>query len=431
MRTHLNAAATLLLLVATCSIAGQTISLDYCKQKVRQNHPIGNNAAITDSVAYLKSKNIKSEWLPQLNLNGQATYQSDAMKLDMLMPDTSRKPIGFTKKSIETDRDQYKVWIDASQMIYDGGLNKARREFSDLSYKSDALSVNAEINKVLDQTTQMYYAIILNRSNKKLVEVLVNNFDTKLKQMNSFISQGMMMESDRDNITVEVLKLNQQLFELDMLYKSMLANLSELMGEQVADSAKFEVLVVSNADSAQMSRPDLAALDAKQEALQYSEKIYKAQRKPKLSAFAQAGYGKPGLNMLSTSFEPYYTIGINFKWNIFDWNNSARERSIARKQATIINNQRRAVENNVQIMLNNSKSRIVQLENAVATDIKIVELRSNIARRSADRLDKGLISSTDYINDLNGEMQAKLNLEAHKTQLLQEQSNLLSIYGVY
>lgn len=430
MRTHLNAAVTFLFLVAG-NISGQTISLDYCKQKVRQNHPIGTNATITDSIASLKKKNIKTEWLPQINLNGQASYQSDAMKLDMLMPDTSRRPVGFTKKSIETDHDQYKVWLDATQIIFDGGLNKARREFSDLSYKSDVLSANAEINKVLDQTTQMYYAIILNRSNKKLVEVLVNTYDTKLKQVNSLISQGMMMESDRDNITVEVLKLNQQLFEMDILYKSMLANLSELMGEQIADSAKFETQVVSNADSAQMSRPDLAALDAKQEALQYSEKIYKAQRMPRLSAFAQAGYGKPGLNMLSTSFEPYYIIGVNFKWNIFDWNNSARERSIARKQATIVNNQRRAVENNIQILLNSSKSRIVQLENAVVTDAKIVELRSNIARRSADRLDKGLISSTDYINDVNAEMQAKLSLEMHKVQLMQEQNNLQSIYGVY
>jgi len=137
------------------------------------------------------------------------------------------------------------------------------------------------------------------------------------------------------------------------------------------------------------------------------------------------------LNMLSTSFDPYYIIGLNFKWNIFDWNNSARERSIARMQAVMINNQRSAVENNIQISINNSKSRIVQLENAVVTDAKIVELRSSIARRSADRLDKGLISSTDFINDLNAEMQAKLNLEMHKVQLMQEQSNLQSIYGVY
>ncbi|HEY9124692.1 MAG TPA: TolC family protein [Bacteroidales bacterium] len=431
MRRLFKIPVVLLFAFVPTFIYGQAISLEYCKQRVRQNHPIGPNATITDSIACLKGKNLKNEWLPQLNLNGQATYQSDAIKLDMLLPDTFQKPIGFSKKTIETDRDQYKVWLDATQLIYDGGLNKARREFSDLSYKSDVFSAKSDINKVLDQTTQLYYSIILNRSNKKLVEVLINTYDTKLKQINSLISQGMMMESDRDNITVEVLKLNQQLFELDMLYKSLLANLSVLMGEQIGDSAKFDIPVINKPDSLQMSRPDLAALDAKQEALQYSEKIYKAQRMPKLSAFAQAGYGKPGLNMLSTSFDPYYIIGLNFKWNIFDWNNSARERSIARMQAVMINNQRSAVENNIQISINNSKSRIVQLENAVVTDAKIVELRSSIARRSADRLDKGLISSTDFINDLNAEMQAKLNLEMHKVQLMQEQSNLQSIYGVY
>jgi outer membrane protein TolC len=152
---------------------------------------------------------------------------------------------------------------------------------------------------------------------------------------------------------------------------------------------------------------------------------------PKLFAFAQAGYGRPGLNMLSTTFDPYYIIGVSLKWNIVDWGNASRERSIARKQAEIINNQARAIEKNITLALNTSKSRIVQLENAINTDTKIVELRSNIARRSAERLDKGLISSTDYINDLNAEMQAKMTLETHKVQLMQEKENLKNIYGIY
>ena len=37
---------------------------------------------------------------------------------------------------------------------------------------------------------------------------------------------------------------------------------------------------------------------------------------PRIGAFVQGGYGRPGLNMLEDSFEPYYVAGVRLSWNL-------------------------------------------------------------------------------------------------------------------
>jgi hypothetical protein len=43
---------------------------------------------------------------------------------------------------------------------------------------------------------------------------------------------------------------------------------------------------------------------------------------PRVFAFAQAGYGRPGLNMMSNEFEPYAIVGAKLVWTPWEWNKS-------------------------------------------------------------------------------------------------------------
>ena len=45
------------------------------------------------------------------------------------------------------------------------------------------------------------------------------------------------------------------------------------------------------------------------ELLSANSEILQKQRNPKLFGFGQAGYGRPGMNMLSTKFDTYYLVG--------------------------------------------------------------------------------------------------------------------------
>ena len=70
-----------------------------------------------------------------------------------------------------------------------------------------------------------------------------------------------------------------------------------------------------NANS-EVKRPELLYLNAQNEVLESQKDLIKAGNLPKIGAFIQGGYGKPGLNMLSNELSPFYIGGLRLSWNL-------------------------------------------------------------------------------------------------------------------
>jgi hypothetical protein len=49
------------------------------------------------------------------------------------------------------------------------------------------------------------------------------------------------------------------------------------------------------------------------------KKLSSSRLVPKLWAYGQAGYGRPGFNMLLNKFDDYYIIGAKLSWNFYNW----------------------------------------------------------------------------------------------------------------
>jgi flagellar hook-associated protein FlgK len=62
-------------------------------------------------------------------------------------------------------------------------------------------------------------------------------------------------------------------------------------------------------------------------------------------------------------------------------------------------------------------------------DDAIVELQEDVTKSSSSKLDNGIITSSDYLEDLNKEIQAKLNREYHQIQLSQSIAEYNRIIG--
>jgi hypothetical protein len=64
--------------------------------------------------------------VPQINIVGQATYQNEVTELPIKLPNISVDPLS---------KDQYKVYADISQTIYDGGNIKNQKKLPKLNLK--------------------------------------------------------------------------------------------------------------------------------------------------------------------------------------------------------------------------------------------------------------------------------------------------------
>jgi outer membrane protein TolC len=79
--------------------------------------------------------------------------------------------------------------------------------------------------------------------------------------------------------------------------------------------------------------------------------------------------------------------------------------------------------------MENKRSEVLKYEKIILKDREILDLRSKVVKEYASRLDHGVITATEYLNELNAESEARLNINIHKIQLVQAKYQYLSAIG--
>jgi len=360
-------------------------------------------------------------WLPQLNLNGQATYQSDAIKIDIPFP-------GMNIKG--SPQDQYKVTLDVNQVIYDGGSARAQRKITNATIDADLQQNESDVYKSNEPVTSVYFNLLIMQKNKEVYESTFEDLKSKEGKITSGVKNGILLQSDLDNLKVELIKTKQFLDDIEIAIKNGFDILRMLTGDSLINSSRLLVPEVNFQLNDSINRPEIKIFDLQQKTLEESKYLSVSQKMPKLYAFTQLGYGRPGLNMLKDEFQSYYIVGLKFQWNIWDWNKTQRDKSIYSLQQDMVSSKKDAYVRNININGTNELTRIQQLENTLKTDEEIVTLRKSITIQTEKRLDQGIVTMSDYLSEYNSEVKAGIQFETHKIQLLQSKINYLIIKGI-
>ena len=160
-----------------------------------------------------------------------------------------------------------------------------------------------------------------------------------------------------------------------------------------------------------------------------NSEILQKQRNPKFFGFGQAGYGKPGLNMLNNKFDTYYLVGLGFSWNVFDWKTTSRQKQMIKLQQDIIQTKQESFVRSIDMATDQQNKQISQILELLKTDQELIAIRERITKTSASKLENGTITMADYIQDLNAETTARLMLETRKIQLKEALIKLENIRG--
>ena len=239
----------------------------------------------------------------------------------------------------------------------------------------------------------------------------------------------MMVPSDLNVLKAEKLKLQQNINEIKHQRIAALNILSEITGMMIDENSILKLPEYGLNEKNDWNRPEHQLFDLQKEKIDFSIKAYSKQNKPLIYAFSQLGYGKPGLNMLNNEFDTYYYLGLAVRWEIWDWNRNQRQREIFALNKDILQAKEESFNKQLEVALNNEKSNIRNYRDAVKSDQAIIALREEITRSARSKLDHGVITSTEFITELNAETQAKIEYETHKIKLAQSIVNYLHIKG--
>src|SRR5574344_853127 len=133
-------------------------TLEDCQKWAMENYPaIQQYSLISQSTEYSVS-NAKRQWLPQISLSAQATYQSDVSSLpDNMM--ALYQAVGIDIHGL--NKDQYKLTLDVSQTIWDGGINSAKQTMAETEGKVQELKVKTEIYAINARINAIFFGILL------------------------------------------------------------------------------------------------------------------------------------------------------------------------------------------------------------------------------------------------------------------------------
>jgi len=405
-----NILILLIALLPSISFAQSIDSLDIetCKKITIENYPITKDLELNIEASQKKVDNIKTIYLPTLDLTGQFTTQSDVPHMTVDNP-MFNLPV--------VSKEQYKVQLEIKQLIYDGGLSKMLKRVEEANLQVNNQSIHVSLYKLNSQLNDVYFLILLFQEQQKLLNLTKTNIQNQLKVVQSGVKNGVLLPGEADIISVEILKLKQKITELNSGRLSGIEVLSELMDTSLNETVFLSIPKFDNNNTElEIVRPEHELMNLQASKIDAANKLNSAKKYPYIGLFGNFGYGYPGMNMLEDEPAFIYVAGIHFKWNIWDWKKTKREKQINTILKEKISTQKEVFDKNLKIALNKEDANIKKLSKMIESDTKIIELRERITRTKSAQLKNGVITSSDYIRELNSETQAKISKQLHELQ---------------
>lgn len=411
----------LLFILMTLPLAVQGQTLQECQQAAERNYPLIRQYGLIEQTTALTVENIGKAWLPQVTATAQATYQSDVPAWPDQMQ-TVYQQLGLNMKGLR--KDQYRVGIDVSQTVYDGGMISSQKEIAREQGKVQAAQNDVTLYSVRKRVNEMYFALLMLDKqielNKDLQELLGGN-ERKLQSM---VKGGTAAESDWMNVKVERLNAEQKGESLES-QKRMLQNvLSAFCGIEVRNVTKPSAGSVATTRSNASERPEMQLFNAQLSLADAQEKALDAALKPRLGVFAQGYYGYPGYNMFEDMMSHKWSlngmVGARLTWNIGALYTRKNDKAKIQMQRDITETNRETFIFNNNLEQIQQSEEIQRYRKLMEQDEEIITLRQSVRKAAESKLSHGIIDVNDLVREINQENAARLQLSMHETEMLKQ-----------
>ncbi len=398
----------------------QTLTLSACYEKAEKNYPL---VAQTELIALSESYNLSNasrRWLPQFDLSGRATIQSEATKISISEP--------FPLEVDVLTKDQYQVLLTMNQTIWDGGQVRAAKQQIEATTHAQQKQNEVDMYAVRGRVNDIYFGIILVESQIEQLEVNLQELQRNYNVVESYVASGLANASDIDVVIVEQQQAQQQLTQLESMRTAYRTMLEAFIGEPIAESVVLERPPLA-LPSEGNHRVELQLFDANVALQEVQRAQLKAKNLPAFSLFAQAGYGQPGLNMFEPGFSPYGIAGVQMQWKFGNLYTLGNEKKMIENSVKMVEIQRATFLFNQNIQGKQLFGLADQYKKVLASDDEIIALRTRIYKASAVKTELGTQSVSDLMRDQNQEFMAKAQKIVHEIEYLKAIYDIKNLYN--
>lgn len=408
MKSHKTFLTAGLALLTLLPAFGQT-DLESCIRLAYDNYPQIQEYDLIEASRKYDVRSAATAWAPQLSISGKASWQSTVVEM----------PFDIPGMKFDIPHDQYGVTADLTQQIWDGGATSIKRKLIDAGADVKNRQLEVNLYSIRSRVQNIFLGINLIDRQLALNEVLSANLRRTLEEMDARVDFGVAFASDRDQIKVSLLSCDQQKIALETDRRAYVKMLGMLTGRDM----QKETFTEPEADSyklspAEINRPELALYDAQTKQIDLQKQQLNVNLTPHFNLNLQAGYGRPGLNMLSGKFDPYFVAGIRMQWNFGSFYTLKNDRSKSAAEAERIELARKSFLLNTSVEAMQKQSEIEKAADVMERDDEIIRLRQSIRETAENQYKEGVIKMNDYLNILDDEFNARLNQDIHAIQYI-------------
>jgi len=401
--------------------SSDTLTLEYCREKAMEKSPLAKQKLYYQTKSKIEQESLDANYLPRLNLDGRATYQSDVAKLDFPFPGAS---------SPDIPKDQYSINLNIEQMIWDGGITSGNQDVVSHENKTKEAGVEVSMFGIRSIINGLYLRILLVNQSLKILDVGKNQLDSNRKIIDSYVRNGVMYRSNLESINIEILRIDQKIEELESERMSLIEMLSKWIEEPINPGTELIVPKIQYEEYTEIKRPEYTLFSSKKELLDANSNLVSTKLIPRIFAFASGGYGIPNkFNFFETEGSFYLIAGLNFQWTPFDWSATSKKKQSIEISKSIVDTEHRNFDKNLNISLVKDETEIEKLVDIIKMDEEIISRQERIVDEYFARLQNGTITVTDYLIQVNELIKANVNLDLHKLQKLAAEINIMTQTG--
>jgi outer membrane protein TolC len=400
------------LIVQLTAQTSQVLNIDSCYAMAKRNYPLVKQYDLLEKSKLYSLDNVSKGYLPQVNIGGYATYQSDVTQ-----PTFNQNLPGALPVFETISKDQYKIYGEVVQPITDLFILSNQKDLVEKNAEVEAQKLEVELYRLRDRIDQIYFGMLLIDLQLEQNDIMKKDIQTGIDKTTAAIENGVALKSNLNLLKAEMLKANQRTTELKAGRKSYADMLGLFIGAAVTENTELQKPAAPQFSSV-VARPELEMYNLQKQVFDVQGNIVNARNLPRFSLFLQSGMGRPALNMLSNDFDFFYIGGFRMNWNLTGFYTAGKEKKLLGFNQNSLEIQKETFLFNTNLAVKQQFNEVAKIESLIQTDTEIIELRENIKTTAQSQLANGVITTNDYLTYVNAEDQARQNLLLHQTQLL-------------
>lgn len=393
-----------------------------------------SSLALEREASDLRSRNLAVAGLPQFQVRGDASYQSEVIQLALDTPGLS-VPVA--------PKDRYEVGLDADWTLWDGGQVEARQAVEAARLAGTLAALDAELFTVRLEVTDAFFSALLLQEQIREIDVLIADLDVRTTEMSARVEQGLALRGALASLRAEVLGARQQREALASERRVAVGVLSRLTGEALDGS---EVLALPDL-AAELARhrtpgtlaplpdearvhPRFAAFEAQRVGWARQADALELGGRPSVSVFGQINVGSPGYDQFNDSLHEYWRTGVRVRWSPWSWDRDRREIEEALVQQRLIDVQAEHFSDQLLRALERPARTIEYMRTALESDDDIVALREEAEAHARVQFEERAISVSAYTTARSELQEARIARLRHRAELARAQAHYLITLGV-